>query len=276
MPSPLALAFVSPVFGLSLQLDAATLTLPVAPLAGDLATIAALDEAQAAQAAQAVQAAQDAEAAEAVTTADAASSEATAEPDRLTLTEETQAAPEPAVVNVAEEMARRGRIARVHKWMGISTWAAMTGAVVMGTLQYANLYGFFDDLEDTRCVRGNAFFGQDACIDTPVPHLATSMLTGVLYYTTFGLSYRMPDPIGLDQGDSESARALRQHKRLRWVHFGGMALQMTLGVLVANPGIMGMDRANDFRALQALSTVHLLSGYTTYAVLTYTGARMAF
>ena len=100
--------------------------------------------------------------------------------------------------------------------------------------------------------------------------------TAALYYTTFGLSLAMPDPIGLDQGNSESARTLRQHKRMRWIHFSGMLLQGVLGTVISNGQWFGLDRANDYRTLQALSTIHLLSGYATYGILTYTGARMAF
>jgi hypothetical protein len=57
-----------------------------------------------------------------------------------------------AVVAAAEEgeapeedaaalMAKRARIARVHRALGISTWAAMTWTVILGTIQYRNLYG---------------------------------------------------------------------------------------------------------------------------------------
>lgn len=177
---------------------------------------------------------------------------------------------------VAEQMAKRARFARMHRILGLSTFAGMTVTVTLGTLQYANLYGFFSAREDTRCLRGNAFFGQDACSGTPVPHLVSAMVTSGLYYATFGLSYAMPDPVGLDQGDSRAARRLRQHKRLRWAHFSGMALQIVLGMFAANPQWLGIDRANDYRAMQALATVHLVSGFTTYATLTWAGALMAF
>jgi hypothetical protein len=177
---------------------------------------------------------------------------------------------------VAEQMAKRARFARMHRILGLSTFASMTVTVTLGTLQYANLYGFFAAREDTRCLRGNAFFGQDACSGTPVPHLVSAMVTSGLYYATFGLSYAMPDPVGLDQGDSRAARRLRQHKRLRWAHFSGMALQIVLGMFAANPQWLGIDRANDYRAMQALATVHLVSGFATYGTLTWAGALMAF
>jgi len=173
-------------------------------------------------------------------------------------------------------MQQRARYGRIHKIMGITTWSAMTVTVALGWLQYVNLYGMFAAQEDTRCARGDAFFGQDACSRQPLPHLISSSLTGGLYYTTFALSFALPDPLGLDQGDSQAARRLRQHKRLRWAHFAGMAAQIVLGVVSANSERFGLDRANDYRALQALSTVHMAVGLATYATLTWAGTIMTF
>ncbi len=228
----IALLLATPIFGLSLHLDAA---LAVSPTTFSLEVQSAVDVAPSAVA-------EDAE-------------------------------PEPTV---AELMARRGRNGQIHKWMGIATWGAMTTTVVLGWLQYANLYGTFSPLEETRCVQGNAFFGQDACSHQPLPHLISSVTTGALYYTTFALSYALPDPMHLDEGDSEAARELRRHKRLRWVHFSGMAAQALLGAFIANSDAFGLDRANDYRTLQTLSTVHLATGLLTYATLTWAGAIMAF
>lgn len=180
---------------------------------------------------------------------------------------------------VAELMRQRARFGEIHQWMGIATWSAMTVTVALGWFQYANLYGHFAPLEETRCVEGDPFFRggpRDPCTGQPLPHLISSATTGALYYTTFALSYYLPDPMGLDEGDSESARELRQHKRLRWAHFTGMALQILLGAFVANSDRFGLDRTNDYRALQALSTAHLVTGLATYATLTWSGTIMVF
>jgi hypothetical protein len=150
----------------------------------------------------------------------------------------------------------------------------MTLTVVLGTLQYANLYGFFAARERTRCVRGDAFFGQSACSGTPWPHLASALMTTALYTTTFALSFAMPDPIGLDEGDSEFAKKLRRHKRLRWVHLVGMASQLVLGLLIAHSDWIGLDRANDYRKLQGLATAHFALGLMTYGTLTWAGTLM--
>jgi hypothetical protein len=190
-----------------------------------------------------------------------------------TVAEDAEEEGEPTV---AELMARRAHFGRIHKIMGLTTWASMTVTVALGWFQYINLYGFFADREDTRCATGDAFFGQGACTHQPLPHLISSATTGALYYTTFALSYFMPDPLHLSEGNSESARELRRHKRLRWAHFGGMAAQILLGALVANAQGLGLDRANDYRALQALATVHFVTGLATYATLTWAGTIMTF
>ncbi len=239
-----AFVFATPVFGFSLAID-----LPALELAAPAQTAAQVVDDAAADTAPVAPA----------EVADAAGSE------------DQAAAPD-----ISALMAQRARNGRIHKILGLSTFGAMTATVVLGTLQYANLYGFFDSAANTRCGRGNAFFGQDACSGTPVPHLVTAFTTAGLYYATFGMSYAMPDPIGLDEGDSRSARRLRMHKRLRWAHFGGMAAQIVLGMLSANSQWLGLDRANDYRAQQGLATVHLMVGYATYATLTWAGTIMTF
>jgi hypothetical protein len=175
---------------------------------------------------------------------------------------------------LAEQMKRRDRMGRIHRAFGIATWASMTVAVALGAIQAYNLYGFFMSQGDTPCVEGRAVFGQGACLGTPVPHLVSGLTTAALYYTTFALSYGMPDPMRLSEGDSRSARRLRTHKRLRWVHFAGMAAQMVLGIVIANDRAFGLDRANHYDALRALSGVHLLAGLATYGTLTWSGAIM--
>ena len=97
---------------------------------------------------------------------------------------------------------------------------------------------------------------------------------GALYYTTFGLSYAMPDPLRASEGDGAFARRLRRHKIARWIHFVGMASQILLGAFVANSDAFGINRAENYRALQGLATVHSLIGLVTYGSLTYAGAIM--
>jgi len=175
----------------------------------------------------------------------------------------------------SSQMQERADIIRLHRPFGIATWSAMTVTVALGLIQWMNKYGFRGQ-NGNRCAEGDAIFGRGQCVGTPVLHLTSAAVTTALYGVTFGLSFAMPDPGDLSEGDSDYARTLRRHKRLRWVHFSGMLTQILLGVIVANEERFGLDRANDYGTLQILSTIHLLAGFATYAALTWAGAIMVF
>ena len=166
----------------------------------------------------------------------------------------------------------RAELAEIHRPLGIATWAAMGITLLLGGIQYHNLYGTFGSLEDTPCVQGDAIFGQGQCSGTPWAHLISSMVTTALYTATFTVATLMPDPGDLDEGDSDYASNLRTHKILRWIHFGGMLAQVALGIIIANSENFGLDRANDFGTLQALSTVHMALGLVTFGAMTWAGA----
>jgi hypothetical protein len=173
----------------------------------------------------------------------------------------------------AAAMSRRSDLIGIHKPLGIITWAAMGLTLLTGGIQFHNLYGTWSSLEDTPCVQGSAIFGQGQCSGTPFIHLSLAMTTAALYTATFVVSALMPDPDGeLDEGDSDYASNLRTHKILRWVHFGGMLAQLALGIIIANSESFGLDRANDYGTLQALSTVHLAAGFVTFGAMTWAGA----
>ena len=177
--------------------------------------------------------------------------------------------------DLAAAIQERQNLAAVHRAFGIATWGAMLVTVVLGAIQYGNLYGFFGEPEDTPCVQGNAVFGQDQCWGEPWPHRIAAFTTTALYATTFVLSFVMPDPLDASSGDSGLGPDLRLHKDLRWVHLGGMIAQVLLGLAVGQ-NWFGLDRANDFRAQQALATVHQVIGLTTFGALTAAGAIMLF
>ncbi len=173
-------------------------------------------------------------------------------------------------------MRRRAEIQRIHKPLGIATWASMLGTVLLGWFQYHNLYNF-GALQDSPCVTGNGvIFGESQCSGTPVVHLTSAMLTTALYAATFTLSLMMPDPDGLDEGDSDYAKNLRMHKILRWVHLIGMIAQLGLGIVIANAESFGLDRANNYDTLNALSITHMAIGTVTLGALTWAGAIFLF
>lgn len=201
-----------------------------------------------------------------------ASSEAKAESDSLP--------PEPKVggpgsPGYVQQLRKRARIAKIHRTLGITTWAAMGVAVIAGTIQYRNLYGapFVTDRQDTPCVKGNAWPNQDQCYGTPWFHSITGFTTGGLYFTTLALAIAMPDPDKASEGTSKYAKTVRMHKTLRWVHLAGMVTQIVLGVIIANPRL-GLDRTNDYGTLKALSGLHLAAGYITLGALSWAGTIM--
>jgi hypothetical protein len=183
---------------------------------------------------------------------------------------------EPKGPTTAELIQKRNKIKKVHKWFGISTWSLMTLSVVSGFIQFHNQYGWWKSQATNPCVQGDAVFTQKACSGVPTPHLVLNTLTSAAYFTTFGLSFAMPDPLGVSEGNSDFARKLRTHKVLRWVTFAGMLTQIFLGIATANSERFGVDRANDYKALRGLATAHMAVSLVTYGAMTWAGAIMVF
>jgi hypothetical protein len=175
----------------------------------------------------------------------------------------------------AEEVRLRRDLGGVHRAFGIATWGAMTLTTILGFIQYYNLYGVAGTpREGTPCVTGSAVFGQDQCYGTPWPHLVAALGTAALYTVTFSLSLIMPDPNDVSSGRGEFAERIRIHEALRWVHLVGMVAQMFMGIGLANNWFG--DRANDYGTLEAVAGVHQAIGWTTWGVLTASGAMMLF
>lgn len=255
MPTLALLAFATPLFGFSLTPpDLAALELPV---------LAQLDAAGETGGEAADPAASDG--GETAGTSGGGSAPSPAESPAIP--------PQTDPAQLAAALRTRQDLATVHRALGIATWGSMLVTVVLGFIQYYNLYGFFAPLEETPCVTGSAVFGQDQCWGAPWPHRIAAITTGALYTATFVLSIAMPDPLGADQGPR--AENLRIHKALRWVHLGGMIAQVLLGFALGQ-NWLGLERANDYGAMQALATVHQLVGLTTFGVLTAAGAVMIF
>jgi cytochrome b561 len=183
---------------------------------------------------------------------------------------------EPKEPTTAELIKKRNKIKKVHKWFGISTWSLMTLSVVSGFIQFHNQYGWWQSQATNPCVQGSAIFTQDACSGVPIAHATLIAVTSAAYFTTFGLSFAMPDPLGVSEGNSDFARKLRTHKVLRWVTFAGMIAQIGLGIASANSEWFGLDRANDYKALRGLATAHLAVSLFTYGAMTWAGAIMVF
>lgn len=171
------------------------------------------------------------------------------------------------------QLRKRAKLATIHRTLGITTWVLTGVAVIAGTIQYRNLYG--GSIGTNPCVQGDAWLGQKQCYGTPWFHALTGFGAGAAYFSTLGVALAMPDPDHAAKGDSQYAKTLRTHKALRWVHLSGMVLQMVLGMVIANPRLNGgLDRANDYKAMKTLATLHLISGYVTFGAISWAGTIM--
>lgn len=183
---------------------------------------------------------------------------------------------EPKPPTTADLVRKRNKIKKIHTGFGLATWSLMTLSVVSGFIQFHNQYGWWQSQATNPCVQGSAVFSQKACSGVPVAHVTLVSAASAAYFTTFGLSYAMPDPLKVSEGDSRFARRLRAHKALRWVTFAGMLTQIGLGIASANAEWFGLDRANDYNALRGLATAHLAVSLATYGALTGSGFIMLF
>ena len=172
------------------------------------------------------------------------------------------------------QLRKRARLAKIHRTLGITTWALTGIAVIAGGIQFHNLYGG-KSAASTPCVEGSAWLGQDQCSGTPWFHALTGFAAGAAYFSTLGLAIAMPDPDNASVGNSKYARNIRMHKLLRWVHLGGMLTQMVLGIVIANPKLQGdLDRASDYKTQRGLAIVHLSTGLVTFGALSWAGTIM--
>ena len=165
---------------------------------------------------------------------------------------------------MAAQLAQRAQIRDVHRAFGIATWISLAGTLVLGGIQLHDDYGpFADSAVNTPCTAGGAVF-TDYCFDAvPVPHLVSAAVSSALYYTTFTLSFFMPDPLGIADSPGWAGDRLRIHKTLRWLHFAGMVITSIFGAVTAN--LSPTDA--DFGTRQALAITHFALGTTTFALL---------
>ena len=203
-----------------------------------------------------------------------------AEPTALPTVEEAEAADptlasdEPAPAgDMAAQLAQRSQIRDVHRAFGIATWISMAGTLIIGGIQISDEYGpFASGPGETPCAQGTSIFPTDFCYDAPVPHLVSAALTSALYYTTFALSFFMPDPLGSADSPGWGGERLRIHKTLRWLHFAGMVITSVFGAVTANLP----STPENFADRQALAITHFGLGLTTYGLLTAAAAVMVF
>jgi len=166
-------------------------------------------------------------------------------------------------------MRRRARTLRTHRAFALAAWGSLLVTEVFGTIQLLNQPSAFGD---GACRTSPDRFG---CGDT---YNLVSGLHQVFAFTTVGLyttagviAVTAPDPDNASVGDNLAARTLRRHKTLAWIHAAGMVLMPILGVLSANPDLLGVSDEGRADFASNMRTVHALVGYTTFAAFTAAG-----
>lgn len=160
---------------------------------------------------------------------------------------------------------KRASLRTFHRAFGITTWVSLAATNVLGTARYANVVGF----GEPRCESGSPIFGEKwGCGDgLKYQHLASATFTTLSYATTRTLAALMPDPYAAAEGDDWSAKRLRWHRALSWVHLAGMIAMPILGFATSSA---------EGQARDDLATAHLVTGWTTFAAVTAAGSLMVF
>jgi hypothetical protein len=164
------------------------------------------------------------------------------------------------------EYERRASLRTLHRAFGITTWISMGFTNFLGTSRYANVIGF----GTPNCESGTPIFGRTwGCGDgLKYQHLISGMFTTASYATTRTIAALMPDPYNAGDGDSTAAKKLRVHRALSWVHLVGMIAMPILG--------LATSATDDEGARKTLATVHLVTGYTTFAAVSTAAVIMIF
>lgn len=180
---------------------------------------------------------------------------------------DASATPAPAEEPDIELVQHRQNIVRLHRPLGIATWATLTVTEVLGTIASVNQRTWFGD---GLCgVRGaTPIFGSSfGCGGLSTLHGVFAFASVTLYASTGIYALSMPDPERAAEGDSRGALRLRIHKGLAWVHAAGMILMPVLGFLGNNPQTFGIDDTTG-NISAGFRSVHEVLGFVTWGALT--------
>ncbi|MBL8605026.1 MAG: hypothetical protein JNK72_24065 [Myxococcales bacterium] len=164
---------------------------------------------------------------------------------------------------------RRARNLRAHRYFAIAAWGSMLVTEVLGTIRFIQSPSWFGDGSCRSDL--NAFGCENASMITGF-HQAFAFITTGLYTTAGVIAATAPDPENASVGEDLAARTLRRHKTLAYVHAAGMILMPILGVLTANPQVLGIDTPSGRESFQRnMNSIHALVGYSTFAAFTAAG-----
>ncbi|MDQ3032356.1 MAG: hypothetical protein M3Y87_08080 [Myxococcota bacterium] len=196
-------------------------------------------------------------------------------------------APAPAVLETAllaaDEDAQTARSLGIRRtmadWMtglGVAAVLSMTTANVFGAISFSDRYGFRGSYEETPCAQGNAVL-PEYCEGTVWPQAIAGGLTTTLYVTASMLGMFMPDPLHVGDSPGPLGERIRVHRILRIFTSTLVIAQALLGLAINHADEwFGLDRRQDFGAMQALSATHLGLGLAAITSLAAQGAVMVF
>ena len=182
-------------------------------------------------------------------------------------------------------MRHREHLVRMHRPLGLATWASLLITEIAGTILAVNQRTVFGvgacniptNDGSNPCLLGD-FGGGRGPLNAF--HELSAFITVGFYAATGLYAMAMPDPEHASVGSDSRASRLRVHKALAWVHMLGMVLLPILGVLSVEPGLVGLniDTTNSMTLTSSraridnyqsdMRTVHLAVGYVTFAALT--------
>ncbi len=160
---------------------------------------------------------------------------------------------------------------RTHRAFALAAWGGLAVTEALGTVLALNRPTWFGD---GGCASGSTSF---TCGSGLVAlHQTFAFVSTGLYATAGVIAATAPDPDHAAHGDDPASRSLALHKTLAWVHGAGMILMPLLGIVAANPQLVGLDASSDpsgVRSFQSsMRSVHLLVGYATFAALSASAA----
>jgi hypothetical protein len=155
------------------------------------------------------------------------------------------------------------------RWWGqtlrVSTAASLVVTTALGTIAAINQPTAFGD---GNCITGNPVFGLYGCDrGLSTLHGVSGVVSLTLYTANGALALAAPESRG-----TVSPGAKPYYRVLTWVHLGGILVQPILGIIAAQPQLIGKSTTVPTDPLpRDLRTAHIFIGYiTTLAFLTTT------
>ncbi len=147
------------------------------------------------------------------------------------------------------------------------TMGLLGATAALGLVQLYNLPTSFGE---GACDRNSAIFGSYACNgDFSLVHGIFGIATIASYTATAALAFAAPN---LDRGDEDTVTDV-----LGWVHGIGIGLTGALGLLAANPGLIGLSGSTASEFSRHLRVVHWLvalvtaSAFATHLIVDHVG-----